>query len=93
MLKVLGSLVWFATFLGIAVSWFVAVINMYRMISNRKEGVPLFPNWYESPGNIIFRPHQLTDRGLAARRWCIYGVVGFFVCWAVAFGIGMLAER
>jgi hypothetical protein len=43
---------------------------MFRTVANRKEGVPLFPNWYESPFNIIFRPHQLTERGLIARRRC-----------------------
>jgi hypothetical protein len=74
----LGILV-VASFVGIVASWFVGVVNMFRAVANRKEGAPLCPHWYESPFNYLFRPSQLTDRGLSARRLCFYGFVGFFL--------------
>ena len=67
--------------LGGFVSRFIALINMFRAVAYRKPDVSLFPHWWESPFNPLFRPAQLTDRGLATRRWCFYGVIGFVVCW------------
>ena len=69
--------------------FFVAVINMFRAVANRKPDVPVFPNWWESPFNIIYRPCQLTERGLSARRWYFYGLVGFIVCWAIGILVGL----
>jgi hypothetical protein len=60
--------------IGFVAGWFLVMINMFRVVANRKEGAPLFPNWYEGPFNYICRPSQLTERGLAARRWYFYGV-------------------
>ena len=39
-----------------------------QTIMNRKPGVPFFPGNQESPGNVLFRPHQLTEKGLWARK-------------------------
>jgi hypothetical protein len=73
---IIGTIV-AAAFIGAIASWFIAVVNVFRTVANRREGVPLFPIWFESPFNILFRPAQLTDRGLIARRRCFYGVIGF----------------
>jgi hypothetical protein len=77
---------------GCAVFWFMAAINMFRMVRHRKPGVPLFPNWFESPFNIVFRPLDLTDVGLKARRKVLIGFCGFLACWAVAFAAATLAK-
>jgi hypothetical protein len=88
--QVVGTLAFFAACLSGMACLVVVLVNMFRAVANRKEGVPLFPNWYESPFNILFRPSQLTDRGLSARRWCFYGVVGFFIFCASGIAIGVL---
>ena len=93
MLEALTGTVAGLAMLGALVSWFVATINMFRTVANRKEGVPLFPHWHESPWNILFRPHQLTERGLTARRRCFQGVVGFLICAVIGMIAGVLADR
>ncbi len=77
MLEVISGTMVAISLVGAIVSWFTCVINLFRMVANRKEGVPLFQTWYDSPWNIIFRPHLLTERGLAARRRCMLGFAGF----------------
>jgi hypothetical protein len=47
------------------------VLSMYygtKATLNRKPGVPYFPGGGERPGNVLFRPTQLTDKGLKARK-------------------------
>jgi hypothetical protein len=68
----------------------MGTINMFRMVRHRKPGVPLFPNCLESPFNIMFRPAQLTDTGLKARRKMFIGVLGFIGCWTIGFAAGWL---
>jgi hypothetical protein len=89
-MEVIGGLVVAVAFLCAFSSWVIATVNMFRTVANRKDGVPLFPNWYESSFNILFRPSQLTDRGLSARRWCFYGVAGFIISCALAIAISEL---
>jgi len=91
MLEALASLVFAAACMGGIASCFVATINLYRTVANRKDGVPLFQNWWDAPTNIIYYPHLLTERGLAARRKCFRGVGGFLLCCAIAAGAGVLA--
>ena len=55
----------------------IVVINMFRTVANRRPEIPLFRSWWESPFNILFQPSLLTERGLSARRWCFYGLLGF----------------
>lgn len=43
-------------------------------IDNRKPDAQLYPG--EKPWNILFRPHQLTEKGLKARK-------SHFICLAV----------
>ena len=43
-------------------------------INNRKPDVQLYPD--EKPWNIHFRPHQLTEKGLKARK-------SHFICLAI----------
>ena len=76
--------------MGVA-CWALAIVNMFRMVRHRKPGVPLFPNAWESPFNIMFRPGNLTDRGLRARKLTFLGTVGFVVCWFLAGGFGLLS--
>jgi hypothetical protein len=72
-----------------AACWLTSVINWFLVVMNRKPGLPLFPNWFESPGNYIFRPGSLTDKGLRARRWVFVGVIGFFAC----IGLGIMLSK
>jgi hypothetical protein len=48
----------------------MVVSSYYGIVAtlNRQPGVPYFPGGFESPANILFRPHQLTEKGLRARR-------------------------
>jgi hypothetical protein len=91
MLEAMAGIVFVAAFVAAVVSWFVAAVSMFRMVANRKEGVPLFPAWYESPVNLVFRPRNLTDRGLSARRWLFYGFIGFIACLLLCVIAGSLA--
>ena len=72
--------------------WFVAVINMFRTVAHRKPGIPLFSHWLDNPFNLMLRPGQLTERGVTARRWCMYGVVGFLFCFVLGAVIGQFAD-
>jgi hypothetical protein len=76
--------------LGAFASWLVCAINMFRMVANRREDVALFRKWYENPFNVIFRPGDLTDRGLEARRRCLYGMFGFLAFILLVFVVGLL---
>jgi hypothetical protein len=74
-------------------SWLMGMVNSFVMIANRKEGVPLFPTRWESPVYIIFRPANLTERGLQARRRCIWGIVGFVVIGAITVVADSLVDN
>jgi hypothetical protein len=52
-------------------------------IRNRKPGVPYHLSGMESPNNILFKPHLLTDQGLVARKNC-------FRCLSVWLGLSVL---
>ena len=70
------------------VSFVVMVVNIYRAAANHKESQEVIANL-----NLIFTPSELTDRGLAARRWCIWGLAGFVLSWfAVVIGSKLLVE-
>jgi hypothetical protein len=88
--EVIGGWAFVALGLCGMASFVVGMINGFRAMANRKEGVPLFAHWYESPSYIVFRPSRLTDRGLAARRRCFYGFAGFIICGVTAIAIGVL---
>jgi hypothetical protein len=89
LVQALGYLGFVGACICAVICWFIAAINMFRTVAYRKPGVPLFPHWWESPFNILFRPSQLTARGLEARRWCFYGVVGFLVCGGFVMIVGV----
>lgn len=88
--KLAGFIGFVGMFFGAFVCWVIATVNMFQVVANRKEGVPLFPHWWESPFNVVFRPQHLTDRGLAARRRCFYGTIGFIVFWLLGAAIGLV---
>ena len=88
-LRVAGSVACFALFLAAFASWVIVLVNMFRMVANRKPGVPLFPGGLQSPFNIVFRPHQLTEAGLRARRLCLWGTLGLVLSMALAATIGI----
>lgn len=67
-----------------------SLINAFRAIAYRKEDVPLFPHWWESPFFILFRPEQLTDRGLIARHRFFMGIIGYLICWTLAILIAWI---
>ena len=58
-------------------SFFFGMINAFIMSANRKDDVPLLPTWQEDPYSILNGTAFLTERGLKARRRCIFGFVGF----------------
>jgi hypothetical protein len=90
MIEIVATLAFIGACLGSFLCAFLVLVNMFRAVANRKEGVPIFPSWYESPFNILFRPHQLTERGLRARRLCLYGFAGFWLFAMLAVAIGTL---
>jgi hypothetical protein len=77
--KVIGLIAFAAMLFGGIVCWFVSVVDIFRAVASRKEGVPLFAG-FGGPFSVLFRPQDLTERGLAARRWVAFGFIGFFVC-------------
>jgi hypothetical protein len=85
-----GGILCFIAVVGVFVCWLVGMINMFRAVCYCKEGVPLFRHWYGSPFNILFRPDDLTDQGLAARRWFFRGFAGFILCVLAAVAIASL---
>jgi hypothetical protein len=60
---VFGLSTFLVLLVGFAASWYYLV----QMTRNRKPDVPLSEGG-QAPGNIVFRPHQLTGAGLAARK-------------------------
>lgn len=90
MIKVVGLVAMVAVVCAGFYFVIIATVNMFRAVANRKEGVPLFPRWWIGPFTILVRPHQLTERGLAARRRVMYGTIGFFVCWLLGIAIGVV---
>jgi hypothetical protein len=87
--QVMGWIGVVAAFVGTFVCWFIALINMFRTLAHRKPGVAIWPHWWESPFNILFRPEELTARGLVARRWCFFGVAGFLACFVLFLLVGI----
>ena len=87
MLKTIVGAIAGAAFFGVFVSWLIMTINMIRVTGHIKEGVTI----YGRKTNVLFRPHELTDRGLAVRRWFFYGLIGFFACLLIGFALGALA--
>ena len=66
---------------------FLTMVNAVMMVRYRKPGVPRAYSGY-SAFNIIFRPGDLTERGLRARRRVIVGVVGWLVCFVLFLAVG-----
>jgi hypothetical protein len=80
----------FVVIIAVLASAISTVVSCILTTLNRKPGVPYFPGDGENPNNIIFRPHQLTEAGLKARRWCLISIAVFMatiliiaplVCW------------
>jgi hypothetical protein len=63
-------------------------VNLVLMTLRRKPGVPYMRGLLDSPNNIIFRPWDLTDSGLRARRRVFVGLLGFAVSLAIAIAAG-----
>jgi hypothetical protein len=59
---------------------------------NRKPDVPYFPGGFEKPSNILFRPHQLTEVGLQARKLCFISMACFLFSLAGLIVIGILKK-
>ena len=65
----------------------ITVISATIATLNRKPGVPYFPGGFEKPTNILFRPHQLNEIGLQARKICFASLACFLVSLAAAIVI------
>jgi len=70
----------------------VAAVNMFLAVRYRKPGVPLFPNEFSSPANILFMPSKLTERGLLARKRCFLGTIGFLTAMLIAFIVSAASQ-
>jgi hypothetical protein len=70
-------------------SWLQMVSYGSRATMNRKPGVPYWPGNWEKPGNILFRPHLLTEKGLRARRNCLVWFGVFLAAFAI-FGVSCI---
>lgn len=60
------------------VSFFFSCYYLVKTSLNRRPGVP-FSDRGQSPYNIVFRPHQLTEAGLKSRRKFIFWIT-LLVC-------------
>ena len=72
--------------------WLSGLINMIRTIDLRKAGLPFTPSRWESAGNWLFRPTDLTPEGLVARRRCFLSFLGFLLCCGLAPLVGTLMK-
>jgi hypothetical protein len=80
---------------GLLASLSLMAFHLFRMVTNRKDGVPFIATMFEGPLGIIFRPEQLTERGLAARRLSLVAMKWsflFLLLLAVAAMIGAINE-
>jgi hypothetical protein len=59
------------------VFFLASVLSVASMIGDRKPGVPFFPDGL-SPAMLLFRPQDLTKRGLIARRVALTSLGIFF---------------
>jgi hypothetical protein len=87
--QVLGTLLFFALCLCGFVCGGIAFVNNFRAIANRKERRRGFFGRYPSLLTVIFDADEFTQRGLAARRWVIVGLIGFFVFGLLAVTVGI----
>lgn len=91
MLDAIGRAICVACMLMGVACWFASVFFMFRAMAHRKPGVPLFPGLWESPANILFRPSQLTERGLKYRGLCFLSILGFLLSWIAGMLVGVVA--
>jgi hypothetical protein len=62
------------------VSLAACVVFATKAIQMRKPGRPLQPSLMESPFNYLFRPSELTEAGLRARKKCFFfGIVSLIL--------------
>src|SRR5688572_28997629 len=93
-MQTFGVMAFVVCILGGFVCWGVVVYNMFRTVALRKPGVSMWYGTLLNPFHLLLQPDKLTGAGLAARRLCFFGLVGFFICWllgvlvGIAFGIG-----
>ncbi len=66
------------------------VIHMVLVMVHRKPGCRLFPSWYESPFNYLFKPRSLTDQGLRSRRRVLLNLIGFLAAWGTGIAIAVV---
>ena len=87
--QTIASILTFALCLGGMACVATAFVNMILMSRRRKPGVPYMRHLMDSPYNIMFRPEDLTDSGLRARRRIFWAIVGFCLCIAMGSAIGI----
>ena len=73
--------------LALFICWLLIAVNAILMIRRRKSGVPLMRSMLGSPANIIFRPEDLTEDGLRARRRTIWACVGLVASIALSIAL------
>lgn len=69
------------------------VCFMFATVSNRKEGVPLFPRVWLSPFNVLFMPSRLNPRGLRYRRLTLISATFFVGLLMLVFLAGLILGR
>ena len=76
-----------------AIAWLAAVYYLFKTITNRQPGVPL---WNAALGyiplNIVFRPDILTDRGRLCRRRFGVSLLVFVGALGAGIAIGLVAR-
>src|SRR5947208_2891465 len=89
MFNLLITAVFIALFGGVISYFYFAT----QATLNRKPGVPYFPGNWQSPTTILFRPEQLTEAGLRARRRCIASVIVVVLAWTLGIVLGIWWEH
>ena len=89
----LGDFITLVLGFGATACWLISAVNMHRMVVHRKPGVPMYRRLWANPFNIMFRPGDLTEKGLRARNLILVGAVGFFVCVLLSALIDLLIRH
>jgi hypothetical protein len=86
--KDLGLLVGLASIIIFLPAFALNIYFSIVMVRNREPDVPRLPG--DGPLNFVFRPGQLTEKGLKARKLCIICLIVMLAALATNFVLPLL---
>jgi hypothetical protein len=80
-------------FVVLFISWLQTISYASRAGANRKPGLSYMPDGWGNPMNYLFRPDDLTAKGLQQRRLCFIHLSIFIAAMALLAFVGWWFEH